>query len=110
LRTKNTQSKSLHRGMDTFKNWLEARAPKGTPTSLNIWAMFDSLEKGGGVISDRVPPTDLPHLRRCLQAGFLERGPSGGFVPTRAGVEAMEEEVARKMARDPGYRRPEWMG
>jgi len=96
--------------MDTFKNWLEARAPKGAPTSLNIWAMFDSLEKGGGVISDRVPPTDLPHLRRCLQAGFLERGPSGGFVPTRSGVEAMEGEVARKMTRDPGYQRPAWMG
>jgi hypothetical protein len=85
--------------MDTFKVWLEARAAKGAPTSLNIWTMFDSLEKGDGVISDRVPPTDLPHLRRCLQAGFLERGPSGGFVPTRAGVAA-----------DPDYRRPDWMG
>lgn len=95
--------------MDTFKVWLEARAARGAPTSLNIWTMFDSLERGGGVISDRVPPTDLPHLRRCLQAGFLERGPSGGFVPTRAGVAAMEEELSFRMDRDPGYRRPDWM-
>jgi hypothetical protein len=25
-------------------------------------------------------------------------------------VEAMEGELASKMARDPGYRRPDWMG
>lgn len=96
--------------MKKFSVWLEARAPKGAPTSLNIWAMFNSLEKGGGIISDRVPAVDVNHLRRCLQAGFLERGPSGGFVPTQPGIEAMEKELAFQMSRDPDYKRPVWMG
>jgi hypothetical protein len=99
--------------MKTFYEMLtmlaEARAPKGTPTSLNVWVMFNSLEKGGGVISDRVESVDLSHLRKCLGAGFLERGASG-FVPTRSGVEAMEVELASKIARDPSYARPVWMG
>jgi len=99
--------------MKTFYEMLpilaEARAPKGTPTSLNIWVMFKSLEKGGGVISDRVESVDLIHLRRCLEAGFLERGTSG-FVPTPKGIEAMEKELALKMSRDPSYKRPVWMG
>lgn len=88
----------------------EARTPKGTPTSLNVWVMFNSLEKGGGVISDRVESVDLSHLRRCLEAGFLERGALGGFVPTQKGIEAMEKELSVKMSRDPGYKRPVWMG
>jgi hypothetical protein len=99
--------------MKTFHEWLElyeARAPKGAPTSLNIWVMYNSLEKGGGVISDRVEPTSLSHLRRCLEAGFLERGGSGGFVPTQKGIDAMERELASRIARDPDYSRPEWMG
>jgi hypothetical protein len=106
--------KKIDRGMKTFYEMVEiiseARAPKGTPTSLNIWAMFESLEKGRGVIPDHVPPTDVTHLRRCLQAGFLERGASGGFVPTQKGIEAMEKELSFRMARDPGYQRPAWMG
>jgi hypothetical protein len=88
----------------------EARAPKGTPTSLNVWVMFNSLEKGGGVISDRVEPTHLSHLRKCLGAGFLERGASGGFVPTQKGIDAMEQELSFQMSRDPSYKRPAWMG
>jgi len=96
--------------MNKFGAWLEARAPKGTPTSLNIWTMFDSLEKGGGVISERVPATDIDHLKKCLNAGYLQRGASGGFVPTQVGIEAMERELASRMARDPDYSRPEWMG
>lgn len=99
--------------MKTFLEWLElneARAPKGVPTSLNVWVMYDSLEKGGGVVSDRVEPTSLSHLRRCLEAGFLERGASGGFVPTQKGVDAMEKELASRMSRDSGYKRPAWMG
>ena len=102
--------------MKTFYDMLqilaEARAPKGAPTSLNVWAMFKSLEKGGGVISDRVESVDLSHLRRCLAAGFLERGTSTGFVPTQKGIEAMEQlpEFSVKMSRDPSYKRPSWMG
>jgi hypothetical protein len=100
--------------MKTFCEMLtmlaEARTPKGTPTSLNIWVMFKSLEKGGGVISDRVESVDLIHLRKCLGAGFLERGASGGFVPTQRGIEAMEKELADRMSRDPDYSRPVWMG
>lgn len=99
--------KSFHEMLSIL---AEARAPKGTPTSLNIWVMFKSLEKGGGVISDRVESVDLSHLRRCLEAGFLERGALGGFVPTQKGIEAMEKELSVKMSRDPGYKRPVWMG
>lgn len=63
---------------------------KGAPTALNLYAMSSALKEHGGVIPDRVPPTDLPHLRRCIAAGLLERRPSGGWVPTAAGREAME--------------------
>ena len=92
------------------REYKEVKSVKGAPTSLNIWVMYNSLEKGGGVISDRVEPTSLSHLRRCLEAGFLERGGSGGFVPTQKGIEAMEKEFTNKMSRDPSYKRPAWMG
>ena len=47
------------------------RPTKGEPTDLNLWALNDVLEKGGGVIG-LMAPTDIPHVRRCLKAGLLE--------------------------------------
>ena len=42
-----------------------------------------------GVVPDRVPSTDFSHLRRCIAAGLLVRGPEGGWVATDAGRAAM---------------------
>jgi hypothetical protein len=44
--------------------------------------MRSALVEHHGVIPDLVPPTDLPHLRRCIAAGLLVRLHGGGWVPT----------------------------
>jgi hypothetical protein len=61
---------------------VKEKAPKGTPTSTNIFAGKDLMKKHGGVIPSRVPSVDHPHITRLLKAGYIEKHPSGGFVPT----------------------------
>lgn len=73
--------------------------PKGAPTSTNVFAMREALREGGGVIPDRVPPTDAPHLRRCVMAGLLVRLPGGGWVPTAAGADALREHDRARLGR-----------
>jgi hypothetical protein len=51
--------------------------------------MRSALVEHHGVIPDLVPPTDLPHLRRCIAAGLLVRLHGGGWVPTEAGRDAL---------------------
>jgi hypothetical protein len=64
-----------------------ARAPKGTPTSLNVWAMARHFA-GAARAPRLMPPTDIPHLRRCLVAGLcVVEGEE--IVLTDAGREAI---------------------
>ena len=65
------------------------RPPAGTLTRTNLHAMRSALVEHHGVIPDLVPPTDLPHLRRCIAAGLLVRLHGGGWVPTEAGRDAL---------------------
>jgi len=68
-----------------------ARRPAGLPTSTNLFAMYDVLEKNGGRIPPRVDQVDVEHLRRVIRAGFLQQEPDGYWVPTEVGRHAMEQ-------------------
>ena len=71
------------------ENPARPRAATGTPTRTNVFTMRAVLKEHDGVVPDRVPSTDLSHLRRCIAAGLLVRGPEGGWVATDAGRAAM---------------------
>lgn len=71
------------------ENPARPRAATGTPTRTNVFTMRAVLQEHDGVVPDRVPSTDLSHLRRCIAAGLLVRGPEGGWVATDAGRAAM---------------------
>lgn len=58
-------------------------------TSTNLYTLADALRAGGGVVSKRVPASDMPHLRRTLMAGLIVERPDG-FVATPAGIAALE--------------------
>lgn len=46
-------------------------APKGTPTDLNIYVLREVF--GGQLeVSNQLKPTNVPHMRRCLEAGLVE--------------------------------------
>lgn len=51
------------------------RAPKGTPTPLNVHVMAKMFYGGGRIgrteIYNMIGPTDAPHLRRCFDAGYI---------------------------------------
>lgn len=68
-----------------------ARPPKGTPTHTNLFALREAFT-GGGELASRVPnslpPTRLPHLRRCLAAGLV-RVEGRELTLTDAGVAAL---------------------
>lgn len=67
------------------------RPPKGAPTKLNLRALEHEVAAGGGVIG-LLPPTSLPHIRRCLKAGLLEStGERGRWKLSPKGVEALEQ-------------------
>jgi len=71
------------------------RAPKGTPTSLNVWVMAKMFYGGGRVgrteIYNMIGPTDAPHLRRCFDAGYIELSADKKRLKlTPAGVAAIE--------------------
>ncbi len=71
----------------------KGRAPKGTPTGTNIYALHDVLRQSpDGLVPRRVHATDHPHLERCFRAGLLERheGSLGKLRLTQAGVEALK--------------------
>lgn len=87
---------------------MEIVEAKGDPTDINLFTMYSSLRDNGGVIPARVPSVELPHLRRCLNAGLLEAG-SGGFVPTEKGVEAMVRFYEGLLRHHPETPRPAWL-
>ena len=46
-----------------------ARAPKGTPTDTNVFALAQHFG-ASDVASNAVRPSSVSHLRRCLAAGL----------------------------------------
>lgn len=61
-------------------------------TSLNIWVL-KKVMAGGVRCEARFPPTNLPHLRRCIKAG-LAIVDGGELVLTSTGVAAMASNEA----------------
>lgn len=47
------------------------RAPKGTPTGTNLFALGSLFPVGTDVIANRVESTSAPHIRRCMNAGLV---------------------------------------
>lgn len=70
------------------------RPPKGTPTDLNIWAGAVALYEHNGRIPLRMPPTDVPHLRRLIAAGWLVQD-GDAFVPAPGYEDFWAREIAK---------------
>lgn len=58
-------------------------------TKLNVQVMYDELKAHGGKIPARIEMTALPHLRRDIEAGLLQRQSDGTYVPTDRGIDMM---------------------
>lgn len=70
-------------------------SPKGQPTPLNL----DVLVRTFGVldrVSNKLDPTDVPHLSRCMKAGFLAPEGRTHLVLTPAGIEARNRHLASR--------------
>lgn len=64
-----------------------ARKPKGTPTSLNVFAL-GRVANGRREFPSRVASTSAPHVRRCISAGLVEV--AGGVLRlTETGIAAI---------------------
>lgn len=73
------------------------RAPKGTPTALNISALA-GVASDNGIKADRtfrnaISAVDAPHIRRCLKAGLVEILDRTTLKLTDAGVAAVLPEM-----------------
>lgn len=79
-----------------------ARAAKGVPTALNIFALA-SVVAENGIAADRTFPNgiavvDAPHIRRCIKAGLVETT-GRALKLTDAGVDAVLPEMRERIAR-----------
>lgn len=74
------------------------RAPKGTPTGLNLWVLaryFASADE----VPNQIEATSVPHLRRCLKAGLIEVNRAAGTLRlTDAGRAARDAEIDKAAA------------
>jgi len=82
------------------------RPPKGAPTQTNIWVATQWLAQNNGRIPLRVPPTELPHLRRLIAAGWLVQD-GDAFIAAPGYEDFWATEIAKHeekhMAREPRY-------
>ena len=69
---------------------MARRAPKGTPTALNIHALARAFADAPGGVIRYLDAVTIPHVRRCLHAGLLDSaGERGAWVLSPAGREAI---------------------
>ena len=61
--------------MEKVLQKLNRRPSVIVPTALNIWVLQQELDKTPDGVIHRVPATAAPHLRRIIQAGWLEPVP-----------------------------------
>lgn len=66
------------------------RAPKGTPTSTNLYSLWSATADGTKEIPARVESVSVEHLRRCFRAGLVEQTATGTFALTSAGRTALD--------------------
>lgn len=67
----------------------EKEVPK--PTHTNLYVLAKCIEAAPDGVIGEVPPTDAPHLQRCINAGLLESaGARGAWKLSAAGIEALE--------------------
>ena len=68
----------------------ERQASKGEPTNLNLWVLKD-LFKDKDEVPNRLDPTRVTHLRRCMSAGLIEAvgGRGGTLRLTEKGKQAI---------------------
>jgi hypothetical protein len=77
------------------------RPSKGTPTSLNMYVFDQELTKGGGIIH-QMEVTAIPHMRRIINAGYVEPVPGakrGVWRASPLGIEALMQWRAEERAR-----------
>src|SRR4051812_29149759 len=72
------------------------------PTDLNLYALEGALAEAPDGIIRKVPPTDAPHLRRCIAVGLLEPAPGEkrAWCLSALGISALAE---RRAGRDSGF-------
>lgn len=78
-----------------------SRPAKGTPTSLNLWVLRKLFAAGRTELANALEVTDLPHMRRCMQAGLVVPAVVEGARVLRltpAGVLARDAEQAKQDA------------
>jgi hypothetical protein len=77
------------------------RAPKGTPTDLNLWTLAETMGTKTRR-SNRVEGTSMAGLRRCLKAGLVTTVGGGRhgaeLVLTNDGITALEKSGHRVVA------------
>ena len=67
----------------------EKKIPK--PTHTNLFALAQCIAAAPEGVIEKVASTDVPHLRRCIDAGLLESaGKRGTWKLSAAGVEALK--------------------
>ena len=89
-----------------------ARAPKGTPTHLNAFAVHHLMTEndGGYTMPQRIPSVEYPHARRWMNWGGFKKGPGGALVLSKRGWEMMQRHgFHRKGYWGPALPEPRWM-
>ncbi len=62
-----------------------------TPTATNLYALRKCVAAAPDGVIEKVAPTDVPHLRRCIDAGLMESaGKRGAWKLSAAGIEALK--------------------
>lgn len=85
---------------DGLKETQRSSAVKeGFVTGTNLSALTSMVIMNGPTFSARVPATDAPHLKRCMQAGLLEPAGSGMVRLTSEGRTRVGDEIINKLAR-----------
>lgn len=74
--------------MKTATKTKRTRAPKGTPTDLNLWTLRRTFD-GKFEVPNQIEPTSAAGLRRCMKAGlFVVSADRKSLILTEAGVAA----------------------
>ena len=66
---------ALEKILEKVREKIRVHRRPVVPTAMNISALRDELRKSPDGIIREVPPTSAPHLRRIIQAGWLEEVP-----------------------------------